>query len=385
MSEFLSRARHFGKVSAYSVLGASAYPVLAAKVLSRQLRRSSIPPAPEAPLPLTDRWGTGAAATLWAFAPDLAVYLAELHPKRSRLAYDYPRAFERHTVEVAEGIRLACRVAAQRDAAAAPTLIFIPGMFATITQNVVVQLARRAHEAWGYNVVVADMRDFGETARLSPAPSGMGGHEGEDVLALARWARARFGSTRLSVMGYSFGGAIALSAALKGKGVIDACIAFCPPLDARALILHFSQPVRGASSFSLFQVFYQWLLLRSSELRGRGHVEHFHDYVSKVAAPYYGAEEHAFYDAGAVQARIGELSVPTLIIHADDDPVVPYQHSLALRDAALVHENDCLQVVISKGGGHYGHWAVMPAWTERTIRTFLSQLQLPQHVFADPA
>jgi len=369
----LDRLRHAAKLGAFSLLGAGAYPVLAARVLSRQRRRSSIPPAPDAPALETDPRGTGVAATLLAFMPDIAVYMSELHPERAHFCYDYPPEFERHAVDVGRGVSLACRVAAHRDPSQAPTLLFVPGMFATATQNVVVQLARRAHREWGYNVVVADMRDFGETARLNAAPSGMGAHEGEDVVALARWARERFASTHVTVMGFSFGGAVSLSAALKGPDVIDACVAFCPPLDARALIVQFSQPVSGVSSFSLFQIFYQWLLLQSSKVRGRDHVEHFHDYVTKVSASHYGVEEDALYRDSDIRTRIGSLRVPTLIIHADDDPVVPYQHSVALKELAA-RDNDLLRVVISKGGGHYGHWAVMPGWTERTIRTFLASV-----------
>jgi len=325
------------------------------------------------PFPATDPKGIGALSTLLAFMPDLAVYLSELVPGPARLTYAYPPEFERRTVDVGRGVKLACRVAQKADAQGAPTLIFVPGMFATVTQNVVVKLATKAHREWGYNVVVADMRDFGETARLNHAPSSLGGHESDDVIALARWARTELDSTHVSVMGFSFGGAVVLSAALKGKGCVDACVAFCPPLDVRELILHFSQPVRGASSFSLFQIFYQWLLLRSSELRGRKDVEHFHDYVSKVSASHYGVHADALYEGGDIRSRIATLDVPTLIIHADDDPVVPYQHTLALQEAAASHDNANLEVVISRGGGHYGHWAVMPDWTERTIRGFLAR------------
>lgn len=370
----LERLRHGAKLGAFSLLGAGAYPVLAARVLSRQRSRSSIPPAPSAPFPKTDPKGTGAVSTLLAFMPDLAVYLSELYPDAARLTYDYPPDFERVTVDVGRGVKLACRVARQPQAAQAPTLLFVPGMFATVTQNVVVQLAKRARERWGFNVVVADMRDFGDTARLNRAPSSLGDHEGDDVVALAGWARRELGSAHVSVMGFSFGGAVALSAALRGEGHIDSCVAFCPPLHARELILHFSQPVRGASSFSLFQIFYQWLLLRSSELRGRGEVEHLHDYVSKVSAAHYEVDEDTLYSGSDIASRITALAVPTLIIHADDDPVVPFEHTLALEQTASRAGNTQLEVVISKGGGHYGHWAVMPDWTERTICQFLARV-----------
>jgi hypothetical protein len=45
---------------------------------------------------------------------------------------------------------------------------------------------KRARFRWGYHVIVADMRDFGETARLSPKPTSATMREGHDVVALAR-------------------------------------------------------------------------------------------------------------------------------------------------------------------------------------------------------
>ncbi len=372
MKETLHRLRHVSKVGAYSLLGAAAYPMLAAHVLARQRRRSSRPNAPGTQPAASFPVGPGAVATCLAFMPDLAVYMSELQPGRELLAYDYPDDFVRCGVDVGRGMTIACRVAAQRASASAPTLLFVPGMFATATQNIVMRLARRAHRDWRYNVVVADMRDFGETARMTAAPSSMGGRESDDVVALAHWARARFASRHVTVMGFSFGGTVALSAALRGGEAIDACVAFCPPLDAKGLIARFSQPVQGMNSFSLCQIFYQWLLLRSSELRGRHDIEHFHDYVTKVAACHYGVDADTLFREGDIRSRITALSVPALIIHADDDPVVPYQDSLALAQTAALHANTNLRVVISRGGGHYGHWAVMPRWTDRTVRAFLT-------------
>jgi predicted alpha/beta-fold hydrolase len=369
----LSRLRHAVKVGAYSAIGASLFPLHAARVLRSQRRRSSMPPPPLEPFRDGDPYGTGTVATLRAFMPDLAVYFGELDPKRAAFAYDYPRPFRRQHVAVGRGVTLGCRLATHRNAAAHPTLLMVPGMFATASQNVTVQLCARAYQKWGFNVVVADMRAFGETARLSEHPCGMGGHEAEDVVSLARWAKREIGSPSVSVLGFSFGGAVTLSAALQGEGVLSRCVAFCPPLRPQALISQFSQPVRGLSAFSLFQLFYQSLLLDSARRRGLG-VEHFHDYVEKVVADYYGMDLAAVYEQADVRARIHTLTVPTLVIHADDDPVVPYEHSLELARAAREAENRQLEVEISRGGGHYGHWAVMPDWTERTVRGFLSRV-----------
>jgi hypothetical protein len=72
-----------------------------------------------------DQPAQSAWSTLFAFLPDLMVYVSELNPKRARFR-------------------------------------------------------------WGYHVIVADMRDFGETARLSPKPTSATMREGHDVVALAR-------------------------------------------------------------------------------------------------------------------------------------------------------------------------------------------------------
>jgi pimeloyl-ACP methyl ester carboxylesterase len=47
------------------------------------------------------------------------------------------------------------------------------------------------------------------------------------------------------------------------------------------------------------------------------------------------------------RARLGELSLPVLVIHGDEDPVLPHQHGVA-----LAHEIDGARLITMERTGH---------------------------------
>jgi hypothetical protein len=65
--------------------------------------------------------------------------------------------------------------------------------------------------------------------------------------------------------------------------------------------------------------------------------------------------------------RAGELEVPVLVVHGDEDETVPWEPSrdLAERRSDLV----CLRLVA--GAGHVGAWNVDPVGYAAAVRSFL--------------
>jgi hypothetical protein len=55
-----------------------------------------------------------------------------------------------------------------------------------------------------------------------------------------------------------------------------------------------------------------------------------------------------YYRLASTRTRLGEIRRPTLILTADDDPMIPCE---LFRD---IPPTDCLQVHITRGGGHLG-------------------------------
>lgn len=315
-------------------------------------------------------------STSVAFLPDVVVYLADENLRRCWFKFPYPPPFFDVTVPLGD-VEVACKAAQQPSMPKAPVLILIPGMFNTKNQRIMVSTAMRAYYRWGFNVVVPDMRGFGETARISRTVTSAGRREGEDVVALARWLRRSWGVNSIFAIGFSFGGSIALAASASSDGHddLDGTIAFSPLADLEQLIQWLSDPPDFCDPAIVFALFYRFLQRRMCRLHGQRSIMSFRDYIRLVVAPYYGTDEQGIYRNSSPTEFIANARIPTLIIHTLDDPVVPFEHATTLSDRAHAAGNDRVELVSAKSGGHYANWVVSPRATERTVLSFLRSLR----------
>jgi predicted alpha/beta-fold hydrolase len=94
-------------------------------------------------------------------------------------------------------------------------------------------------------------------------------------------------------------------------------------------------------------------------------------------APYHGFGTAANYYHQASAMRVaGDISIPALILAAQDDPFVPAEQ-FAMAEVA---QNPCIDVRISRHGGHCGFVAEHTAtsdgyWAESTAIDFLDRLR----------
>jgi len=176
----------------------------------------------------------------------------------------------------------------------------------------------------GFAVVNATYR----LARVSEAPAAV-----EDCRCALRWViqnakTYNFDVNRLAVMGYSAGGHLALT-----TGILPAAAGFerqCPgpeTLKAAAIVDWFgitdvADLVDGANTRN-YAV--QWLGSRTDRVE-----------VARRVSPL---------------TYVRSDLPPTLIIHGDADPVVPYQHAVRLQ-AALKQAGIANELVTIPGGGH---------------------------------
>lgn len=85
---------------------------------------------------------------------------------------------------------------------------------------------------------------------------------------------------------------------------------------------------------------------------------------------FTGADD--YYERCAAKAFLGGVKMPTLVIHASDDPWVP----AAMYRQADWSANDNLLPVITPGGGHVGFHGREGRWHDRAIVQFLDGLTL---------
>jgi predicted alpha/beta-fold hydrolase len=103
---------------------------------------------------------------------------------------------------------------------------------------------------------------------------------------------------------------------------------------------------------------------RSAILRARSLWQFDHEFTARRHG-YTGAD--AYYEANSARHYLGGIRVPTLMIHAKDDPFVPAMPYLQ-HDWSKHPE---LTPLLSDGGGHLGFHDPLGVWHLRKIAAFL--------------
>jgi pimeloyl-ACP methyl ester carboxylesterase len=230
--------------------------------------------------------------------------------------------------------------------------------------------------AGGRFVVRYDHRDSG---RSTACPPGRPDYGGADLVADAARVLDGHRIARAHVVGASAGGALAqllaldhpdrvaslvlLSTSPAGPGddlppVADAYAAFLAGAavdwsDPRSIVEHVVADVRALSGERPFD-----------EPRVRALVERD---VARARSPA-SAQNHALLDGGPPwRARLGAISVPTLVIHGSADPLFALGHG-----EALAREIPGARLLVLDGAGHVlhpaDHHAVVAAILEHTAR-----------------
>jgi predicted alpha/beta-fold hydrolase len=260
------------------------------------------------------------------------------------------------------------------------TVIVLHGLEGSSQSQYVVGNANKMWRA-GMNVVRMNMRNCGGTESLSPTlyHSGLSG----DVAAVMRSVAGRFGLERVALVGYSMGGNLMLKLAGElgtSSPLLRAVATVSPALDLgasadalheplnrvyerhflRALIRHFRRKA------VLFPRVYD--PARADGLRS------LRDFDEQITALYSGFQGATDYYHRAAAARVlSTIAVPTLILHALDDPFV----RLTPASRAVILANPNIALIETKHGGHCAFLGKphLPEddgyWAESTLLRFL--------------
>ena len=279
-------------------------------------------------------------------------------------AYLWPRRFrlgdrsgdEQRFFEVEPGSQVLAHCRWQKDKTACPTLVVWHGMEGSTASSYMLTTADKMFRT-GFNVVRVNFRNCGGTEHLSPTLY-HGGLTG-DLRAVIDELISRDHLPGLFVAGFSLGGNMVLK--LAGEygdqppAEVKAICAVSPSIDLRAstsLIARrrnwiyqqdFLRRLKNRIKIKekLFPDRYDPSLLR--DIRS---VEQFDNlYV----APHFGfADANDYYAKASSRPLIGRIRIPTLIIHAEDDPFIPFE---PLRDPAIA-TNPYVLLLGTEQGGH---------------------------------
>ncbi len=287
-----------------------------------------------------------------------------------------PAAVDR-LFEVEPGSQILGKCHWQKDPAAAPTLISVHGLEGSTESSYMLGLAERAHAA-GFNAIRLNQRNCGGTENLTPTlyNSGLSG----DFRAVMDELIARDSLPEIFFAGFSMGGNLVLKMAgelgdrapaqLKAVCAVNGSLDLAPCVDA-------IEKRRNA--------FYHWHFVRRLKRRMRDKIELYPDlynadgleavrtlreFDDKFTAPhsgYAGAADY-YYRASALRV-VAEIRVPTLLIYAEDDPLIP----TSIYDHAEVVNNPNIERLAAAHGSHCSYVSDDPAerfWAEARVVEF---------------
>lgn len=303
--------------------------------------------------------------------------LAALAWPRSHTEFrDEPRLFE---VEPNARILARCRWHEDRNSRA--TLILVHGLGGSCDGPYMLGAADIAYRA-GANVVRLNQRNCGGTEHLTPTlyHSGMSG----DLATVVRELTELDGLSNILVAGFSMGGNLALKMAGEmGEDAPPELLGVCavsPALDLAATVRKLELPSNRLYQRYFVRGFRRLLKYKKEiypELYDLNNLERLHtvrDFDELYTAPYGGfAGAEDYYARASAIRNISQVRLPTLVIHAQDDPFVPVE---PLRQPAL-STNPNITTSTPPHGGHVAFISDRKEerfWAEERITDFLHYL-----------
>ena len=263
---------------------------------------------------------------------------------------------EERLFQVEPGSQILARCRWQPNRAAHPTLALWHGMEGSSASGYMLITADKAFRA-GFNVIRVNFRNCGNTEHLSPKLY----HGGltSDPKAVIDELIAGDGLSHIAIAGFSLGGNMVLKLAGEyGENPpreIKAVCAISPSIDMRAG----SELLMKRRNWIYQQDFLRRLRQRirikarlfpdAYDATGLGGVRTIKQFDDRYVAPAFGfASADDYYAKASSFPYISRIRVPTLIIHAEDDPFVPFA---PLRDP-LVTSNPYVLLIATERGGH---------------------------------
>jgi hypothetical protein len=268
------------------------------------------------------------------------------------------QADEKRFFEIEPEVRLLAHCRWQTERREHPTLLVVHGLEGSSESVYMLGTAAKAFDA-GFNVVRLNQRNCGGTEHLTPTlyHSGMV----DDLRAVLRELIERDNLPRLFLAGFSMAGNMALKLAGEDAGrtpaELSAVCAVSPSVDLRAtadaielrqnrlylksFIKHLRRRVQTKQK--LYPELYD-----ITDLNTVRTIRDFDERFTAVHGGYANADD--YYNRSSSVPFLKDISLPTLIIHAQDDPFIPFA---PLSDPS-VKGNPNILLLAPAHGGHVG-------------------------------
>lgn len=239
-------------------------------------------------------------------------------------------------------------------------LIIVHGLESSAQATYVQGLTEKALDA-GLSVFRMNMRNCEGRLDLSTGLYNAG--LSQDLLRVAQYLKQNTGAKSVFACGFSLGGNIVLKAAAElgagGRNLLSGVVAISPPID-----LDLSVQAIESGINKVYE--HNFLLSLKQKIRDKARLfpdvydvgplsqiqslRQFDDRYTSIDAGYKSAAE--YYAGASARPMLKKIDVPTLIIAAHDDPLVPFK---SFDDVSAMQKEDgaaTVQLLAPRHGGH---------------------------------
>jgi hypothetical protein len=234
-------------------------------------------------------------------------------------------------------------------------ILFVHGLEGSADAGYIQSFAQAALES-GFSVHRMNLRTCGGTEELCETMY----HSGltSDTLEISKRIRLRTGKP-LFLVGFSLGGNVVLKLAgeLGHSDLLSGICAISTPLDLAACVRTLDRPANLLYARRFLERL-RARVRRKSKLApdlyteaGLANVKTIWEFDDRFTAPLFGFGTAANYYATQSAAKyLDAICIPTLVIAAKDDPLVPFQ----VYNHRAFRTNPALELIATESGGHLG-------------------------------
>ena len=296
-----------------------------------------------------------------------------------RPTFDLPAIAETVEVDPNDGSRVLCQCHWQPEPGRRSrlTAVLVHGLEGSSESQYILGVTARCWAA-GFNVVRMNMRNCGDTDNLTPTlyHSGLS----DDVGAVVSYFAEKYGLERVVLVGYSMGGNLVLKLAGEwgNRPPLAAVATVCPAMDLAPGSDALHQPENRLYEYrfllGLIRRYRRKAALFPDRYQawGIGPLHSLREFDDKIVSRYCGFRNADDYYYRAAAARVVDgIAVPTLILHAADDPFVRIMPETRARLEANPH----IDFVETAHGGHCAFLSRDPGdeihWAEAMLIRYL--------------
>ena len=236
----------------------------------------------------------------------------------------------------------------------------------------------------GYLCVLMHFRGCG--SRTNDTLRSYHAGETEDARFFIDTLKQRFSQARVHAVGYSLGGNMLLKlvSTYSENSPLTSAIAVSTPLELETCTLHLNKGIARAYQFYLLKDLKKHLLQKADKLdlntalglsvKRIKNIKSIYEFDDIYTAPVHGfSDAHEYYTRNSSRQFLSGIKMPTLMIHAQDDPFMP--SSVFPGEKEL---SKSIQFELYEHGGHVGFIEgslLQPRfWLQKRIQSFIESV-----------